>query len=291
MASKVVPAAPRPKFATSWVDQMKEHHAADQLPPPTEKIEGDTKIVTEFRFNEEGKKVKTVKTYQIIKNPITTGTLQRRNWKPFGGNIQLQNEGAEETYGDDEVMMQFINQKDGEGEGMFEDDPWAKAKAANKQLFKCRVCAGNHATTQCPISDKIDPALRDEHLAAETAAKFGKLATNTEGKYIPPAQLRAERVGGRTDPLGMRMRTQEDLCTVRVTNLPSETQDSDIKELFGVCGRLVRVFLARDKFTGASRGYAFISFDKPEQAEHAVELFNGYGYANLILKVELARPT
>lgn len=271
---------------------MKEHHAADQLPPPSEKIEGDNKIVTEYHFDENGKKVKTTKTYQIVRNPITKGVLQRRNWRPFGNNVVVTEN--DENYGDDEVMMQFINQKDGEADGLFEDDPWAKAKAANKQLFKCRVCSGNHATTQCPISDKIDPALRDERLAAETMAKFSQLnASVGDGtkKYIPPAQLRAERSGGRTDPMGMRMRTQEDLCTIRVTNLPTETQDSDIKELFGACGRIARVFLARDKFTGASRGYAFISFDNPHQAENAVRAFDGHGYANLILKVELARPS
>ena len=286
MAAKVPP-PPRPKFATSWVDQMKEHHAADQLPPPTEKIEGDTKTVIDYHFDDDGKKVKTTKTYQIIKTPITKGVLMRRNWRPFGNDVVLENE---ETYGDDEVMMQFINQKDNEAEGLFEDDPWAKAKAANKNLFKCRVCSGNHATTQCPIGDRIDPALRDEALANETLAKFGKLTTSTAtDKYVPPAQLRAERSGGRAEPIGVRLRAQEDLCTIRVTNLPAETQDSDIKELFGCCGRIARVFLARDKFTGASRGYAFISFERPDQAEGAVRSFDGYGYANLILKVELAR--
>jgi translation initiation factor 3 subunit G len=265
----------RSKFATSWVDTMKEHHAADQLPPPTEKIEGDTKIVTEYKFNEEGKKVKTTKTYQIVRNEVTKGMLKRRQWRPFG-KIQSEDEKREATNTEDEVLMQFINQKDTVAA---QDDPWVKAFEANKNLFKCRVCNGSHATAQCPLGGQPE----------EPGDMLGLSRLNsTTNKYVPRPQL-MEQSGRPSASMSMRLR--EDMNTIRVTNLPGDMQDSDIKDLFGQVGRISRIFLARDKFTGASKGYAFVSFDKHESALLAVKTFNGFGYSNLILKVELARPT
>lgn len=268
----------RSKFATSWVDTMKEHHAADQLPPPTEKIDGDIKTVTEYKFDEEGKKIKITKTFQIVRSEVTKGMLKRRQWRPFG-KTQSEDEKREATNMDEEIFMQFINQKDAEA---VEDDPWAKALEANKSLFKCRVCMGNHATAQCPIGTKPDDLSNDM-----AGLNLNRLTTTTD-KYVPRAQLMEER-GRPTASMSMRLR--EDLNTIRVTNLPGDMQDSDIKDLFGQIGRISRIFLARDKYTGTSRGYAFVSFEKHEHAQMAVIAFNGYGYANLILKVELARPT
>lgn len=268
----------RSKFATSWVDTMKEHHAADQLPPPTEKTEGDNKIVTEYKFDEEGKKVKMTKTYQIVRNEVTKGMLKRRQWRPFG-KTQSEDEKREATHMDEEIFMQFINQKDAEA---VEDDPWAKALEANKSLFKCRVCMGNHATAQCPLGTKPDDLVNDM-----TNLSLNRL-NPTSGKYVPRAQLMEER--GRPSA-SMSMRLREDLNTIRVTNLPGDMQDSDIKELFGQIGRISRIFLARDKYTGTSRGYAFVSFERHDQALQAVQTFNGFGYANLILKVELAKTS
>lgn len=268
----------RSKFATSWVDTMKEHHAADQLPPPTEKIDGDTKIVTEYKFDEEGKKIKITKTYQIVRNEVTKGVLKRRQWRPFG-KIQSEDEKREATNMDEEIFMQFINQKDTEA---VDDDPWAKALEANKSLFKCRGCMGNHATAQCPLGAKPDD------LAADMANLNLSRLNPTTDKYVPRAQL-MEQSGRQGASMSMRLR--EDMNTIRVTNLPGEMQDSDIKDLFGQIGRISRIFLARDKYTGTSRGYAFVSFDKHEHALKAVKTFNGFGYANLILKVELAKPS
>jgi len=279
MATKAqAPQQQRSKFATSWVDTMKEHHAADQLPPPTEKIEGDTKIVTEYKFNEEGKKVKVTKTYQLVKSEVTKGMMKRRQWRPFGKK-QTEDEKKDATNTDDEIFMQFINQKDTE---QADDDPWAKALEANKSLFKCRNCAGSHATAQCPLGTKPDDLADDM-----AGLNLSRLQTTTN-KYVPRAQLMEER--GRP-AASMSMRLREDLNTVRVTNLPGEMQDSDITDLFGKLGRITRIFLARDKYTGVSRGYAFVSFETHMAAQAAVQTFNGFGYANLILKVELARPS
>jgi len=86
-------------------------------------------------------------------------------------------------------------------------------------------------------------------------------------------------------------RSKDEANTIRVTNLPEEIQDADIRELFSPLGRISRIFLARDKYTGASKGFAFVSFDRKEDAAKAVATVHGHGYANLILNVEWAKPS
>jgi translation initiation factor 3 subunit G len=46
--------------------------------------------------------------------------------------------------------------------------------------------------------------------------------------------------------------------------------------------------LAVDKNTGENRGFAFINFVHREEAERAIRTLNGFGYDNLILRVEWA---
>lgn len=42
--------------------------------------------------------------------------------------------------------------------------------------------------------------------------------------------------------------------TVRVTNLPEDTTDEDLKDLFKIAtGRITRIFLAKDKNTNRSK--------------------------------------
>lgn len=59
-----------------------------------------------------------------------------------------------------------------------------------------------------------------------------------------------------------------------------------MNELFRPFGHITRVFILKDKNTGHSKGSAFVSFSTKEEAQKAIKVLNGYGYDNLILKVE-----
>jgi translation initiation factor 3 subunit G len=50
------------------------------------------------------------------------------------------------------------------------------------------------------------------------------------------------------------------------------------------------VYLAKDKETLQSRGFAFVSFVNKQDAAQAMEKLQGFGYDHLILKLEWARP-
>lgn len=61
--------------------------------------------------------------------------------------------------------------------------------------------------------------------------------------------------------------------------------------MFSPFGSLQRVYLAKHKVTQESRGFAFVSFMSRRDAERAMEALQGYGYDNLILRLEWAAPS
>ena len=78
--------------------------------------------------------------------------------------------------------------------------------------------------------------------------------------------------------------------TIRVTNISEDANEDDLRDLFRPFGHTSRVYLAKDRNTGASRGFAFISYLSRESAQMAIDKLNGYGYDNLILHVEFSKP-
>jgi len=59
-----------------------------------------------------------------------------------------------------------------------------------------------------------------------------------------------------------------------VGNLAYQTLENDLQEYFSQAGVVTSVNLMMDKFTGKSRGFAFIEFSTPEEAINAVEMFH-----------------
>jgi RNA recognition motif-containing protein len=79
-------------------------------------------------------------------------------------------------------------------------------------------------------------------------------------------------------------------CRLFVGNLSFQTLESDLSDLFSAAGTVVNAKLMLDKFTGRSRGFAFVELSSPEDAQKAVDLFNGQEVGGRALTVNLARP-
>jgi RNA recognition motif-containing protein len=75
-----------------------------------------------------------------------------------------------------------------------------------------------------------------------------------------------------------------------VGNLPFATTAQDLEALFGEVGTVSVVEIIFDKFTGRSRGFAFVSMANGEEAEKGVEKFHGHQLEGRALAVNIARP-
>lgn len=75
-----------------------------------------------------------------------------------------------------------------------------------------------------------------------------------------------------------------------VGNLAFQTGENDLQDYFSQAGAVTSVNLMMDKFTGKSRGFAFIEFASPADAQKAVESFHGKDFQGRALTVNVARP-
>ena len=75
-----------------------------------------------------------------------------------------------------------------------------------------------------------------------------------------------------------------------VGNLSYETMENDLQDHFSQAGVVTSVNLMLDKYTGKSRGFAFIEMATPEEANKAVEMFQGTDLQGRPLTVNIARP-
>ena len=73
-----------------------------------------------------------------------------------------------------------------------------------------------------------------------------------------------------------------------VGNLPFETSEDDLRQLFGQYGPVVNVQIIKDRETGRSRGFAFVEMS--EGVEPAIQAVNGLDYGGRRLTVNEARP-
>jgi RNA recognition motif-containing protein len=75
-----------------------------------------------------------------------------------------------------------------------------------------------------------------------------------------------------------------------VGNLPYQTTDRDLQDHFSQAGVVTSCNIMMDKFTGRSRGFAFVEFSTPEEASKAVEQFHQKDFQGRALTVNIAQP-
>src|SRR5450432_398258 len=75
-----------------------------------------------------------------------------------------------------------------------------------------------------------------------------------------------------------------------VGNLSFNTTETDLQDLFAQAGPVQEVTLMQDKFTGKSRGFAFVTMTTEADAQKAVTEFNGKTVEGRPLTVNEARP-
>ena len=75
-----------------------------------------------------------------------------------------------------------------------------------------------------------------------------------------------------------------------VGNLPYETAESDLQELFASAGTVETVNVMKDMATGRGRGFGFVEMASDEDAQNAIRQLNDFQYGGRNLTVNEARP-
>ncbi|KKP47472.1 MAG: RNA-binding protein (RRM domain) [Candidatus Woesebacteria bacterium GW2011_GWA1_33_30] len=75
-----------------------------------------------------------------------------------------------------------------------------------------------------------------------------------------------------------------------VAGLPFSSTDSDLKDHFSKAGVITLVQIIIDKFSGRSKGFGFIEFEKEEEAAKAIEMFHETDFGGRKLIVAEAKP-
>lgn len=75
-----------------------------------------------------------------------------------------------------------------------------------------------------------------------------------------------------------------------VGNLPYETGETELQELFGRVGAVETVTVMRDMATGRARGFAFVEMSTDAEAQKAITELNEYQLGGRSLTVNEARP-
>lgn len=270
--------------------------------PPTHKSRVDGKgiqIVTSYRAHPTNT-TQLMKTITKIRVSYITVKSQkkvetRKKWRTFGQAALDEDTSNVTIHSRDDIYMEDPNADT----DLQEEDPtsqlagnlnafWAKQQRRQLERKYDVDVDGNAA-------GEGGPGAPGAAAAADGWAVVGAAGGTAGSKYVPPA-ARAGLMGkagaaGGPAGAGLPERRNDDLNTIRVTNISENTTESDLQDLFQPFGRISRVYLAKDKETMVSRGFAFVSFVHREDAARAMDKLQGFGYDHLILKLEWARPS
>ena len=256
---------------------------------------------TRIGLNREGKKVKIVTKLKVTEVAIKAPKrIQNRKDLPRFGEAK---EGEQNVtlLSKETVAMEHPD------DALVEDKDTALASTLSEFIKRQsgRALANDAGLNLDDLGDNIFPSLGGSSSAASEGPSGGD-ARKESGepavkKYVPPSVLNQSAgsmmpgVGGAASAFGDRDQT------IRVSNLTKDVDEDDLRELFGRFGRINRVALpkaervetdkdGRQTVYKEPRGFAYITFMSMTDAESAFERLQGYGYANLILKLEWSKP-
>lgn len=247
----------------NWGDE--DHD--DYLPPRqvTGPDANGVKTVVEYKHNEDGKKVRITTKIQEkkVSKKLSKKIAERKQWIKFG---DVEGKGEPGTIDENTTIVSMDTVR--------VEGPHEPKKDSSDDLIE--------RLKEMQIKKAMGGGLRRMPRAEDVERELAADGSGT--RYVPPS-LRGNRGEGE------KMRTRDDSATLRVTNLSSDATEQDVRTLFNHYGQVTRVFIAVDRETKQSRGFAFVSFFDRAGAAQAKEKLNGYGYDHLILKIDWAEPS
>ena len=80
------------------------------------------------------------------------------------------------------------------------------------------------------------------------------------------------------------------MFNIYVGNLPFDTTESEIHDLFSAHGEVERVNIITDRDTGRPRGFCFVEMRDEVSGRNAIEALNGVEHGGRELTVNEAKP-
>ena len=191
--------------------------------PPQQVIanKDGTKTIVSYRFNDDGKKVKTTRR---IKTTVKTERVnpriaERKGWAKFGLEAGKKPGPQLDTtsVGENIIFRPAIGWKANQKEEKTEKGS-VKDQLKDKKV-KCRICLGEHFTARCPFKETMAP-VEDINGPGDLDAARGEApdagGATAGGSYVPPHMRKGAAGGG--DRMGGKFE-RDDLATLRVTNV------------------------------------------------------------------------
>ncbi len=75
-----------------------------------------------------------------------------------------------------------------------------------------------------------------------------------------------------------------------VGNLSYQTTEDELRQLFSQAGTVNSVDIIKDRDTGSSKGFAFVTMSSQAEADKAIQTLNGQTVGNREIRVSIARP-
>lgn len=75
-----------------------------------------------------------------------------------------------------------------------------------------------------------------------------------------------------------------------VGGLPYDTNENALKDVFGQAGTVDSVSIIIDRMSGRSKGFGFVEMSSDEEAQKAIEMFNGKEFEGRNITVNEAKP-
>ena len=75
-----------------------------------------------------------------------------------------------------------------------------------------------------------------------------------------------------------------------VGNLSKATTQEELNTLFKQAGDVALVNIIKDRTSGESKGFGFVTMSAQSEADRAISMFNAYSLSEHELKVDLAKP-
>jgi RNA recognition motif-containing protein len=75
-----------------------------------------------------------------------------------------------------------------------------------------------------------------------------------------------------------------------VGGLPYSTTDTELKDAFAQAGSVTSASIISDRVTGRSKGFGFVEMASEQEAQAAIDLWNGKDFGGRMITVDMARP-